>query len=78
MFAGTSCYSVELFDTSTERDVLLNQEIVTAGHAQPTLEFHKVWDASGKTGSGTTCGLKHTMAIFIFVADFVSRGFSSK
>lgn len=42
LLAGKYRYDVELFDTSTERDVVMNHELVIAGHAQATLEHHKV------------------------------------
>ncbi len=42
MLAGRFRYGIELWDTSTERDILVNHELVIAGHAQATLEYHKV------------------------------------
>ena len=42
MLAGTCRYDIELCDTSTERDVFVNHKLVIAGHAQATLEYHKV------------------------------------
>jgi hypothetical protein len=42
MLSGMCRYGIELWDTSTERDILVNHELVVAGHAQATLEYNKV------------------------------------
>ena len=42
MFAGTFRYGIELYDTSSAHDVLINHELILAGVGQATLKCHKV------------------------------------
>ena len=49
--SGSHKFVIELYDTSTEHDVIISQEMIAQGHAQSSPEGTKVWASHCTRGS---------------------------